>query len=64
MTDAIDIDNKVEADYTMPGFVTEMRLHEGRHIAKVRFPDGFENWYPVSALKKLEYKERYVNHYD
>lgn len=43
------------------GFVIEIRLNkDGVKVAKVVTPSGFENWYKVSDLKKLEYKERHV----
>jgi hypothetical protein len=47
------IGDKVRADYSEVGHIVMMGISRGMKIAKVKFSDGFENWYPWKDLIKL-----------
>jgi hypothetical protein len=60
----LQIDDKVKAaGYDIPGFITQMRVLDTGIVAKVCHQDGFKNWYNVTDLEKVPWKERYANRY-
>lgn len=55
-----DIDDKVTAeDWPHEGYIIEMRTSEAGYIAKVLFPNGFENWYLLEELTKIDDKKKF-----